>query len=392
MKQIVGDSLTEIRPHLVSSYQALLYRRNARGEVLSGKQMMNVPESFSTTGFDELEESLRTYLTVDKGQTRIELYIRKLEQSILTMLQDLQERREFLSSSTVELNEMVQKLSYRKSEYQKVTNTLIERLRINLEQYDNQLKNKALLFGDVLINTVRDAVFAYEGNVGEQAFARHIETVIRRKQRAFLEELHDFIQDIVNTEHNRVLGDLRNVWTDFESSFMPQSLLNSRSMTRQFQTKLPGNFKDLVHETAEKDDNNSFGWIVAATVLGAVVGSFIPIIAGSIYGFFSSRDSAVDEKVRNAVWNDLETKLKENNRTFVEKVLKLYDNVCHDAIEALHNDVDSRLSTVQKQLEEALVVRTRDEVQVAAKSQWLTDNTTLLNEINHRIKAVAFLR
>ena len=389
LKQIVGDSLTEIKPHLVSSYQALLYRRNARGESLSGKQLMNIPESFSVTGFDELEEALRNYLTVDKGQARIALYSRKLEYSIEDMLKHIREQQELLGTSLNELNGIVQKLAYREKEYVKTTEALIERLRISLDQYTSQLKNKAVIFGGTLINVVCGAVQNYSDNLSDQAFTYHIDAIIRRRQKEFFEELHAYIAEIVNTEYEQVLIQMRNVWEDFEGSFMPRSLGSHGRIASQLQLNLPGSFKDLRSETFEKEDDNALGWVVAATVLGAVVGSFIPLIAGGIYSFFATSGDVVDDKVKTAICEEITEKLKENNQVLEGKVLSIYETVCSDIIESLHKDVNGQLKSLHEQLVEAIGVKERDEQAVAAKSQWLTSSAAMLDEINRRIKAVA---
>lgn len=389
LKQIVGDSLTEIKPHLVSSYQALLYRRNARGESLSAKQLMNIPQAFSVTGFDELEEALRTYLTVDKGQARIALYSRKLEYNIEDMLKQIREQQELLGTSLNELNGIVQNLAYRENEYVRTTEALIERLRISLDQYKNQLKNKAAIFGGTLVNVVCGAVQNYSGDLSDQAFTYHIDAIIRRRQKDFFEELHGHIAEIINTEYEQVLNNLRNVWDDFEGSFMPQSFGKHGRLSSQMQLNLPGNFKELRNDTFDKEDNNALGWVVAATVLGAVVGSFIPLIAGGIYSFFATSGDVVDDKVKNSICEEITEKLKENNQVLEGKVLSIYETVCSDLIDSLHKDVIGRLKDLHQQLAEAIRVKERDEQEVAAKSQWLTSSAALLDEINRRIKAVA---
>lgn len=391
LKQIVGDSLTDIKPHLVSSYQALLYRRNARGESLSGKQLMNIPESFAVTGFDELEDALRTYLTVDKGQARIALYSRKLEYHMEELLKHIREQQQFLGTSLNELNEIVQNLAYQEREYVKTTDAIIERLRISLDQYKGQLKNKAAIFGGTLINVVCGAIQNYSGSLSDQAFTNHIDAIIRRRQKEFFEELHNYIGDIVNAEYEQVLTNLRNVWADFEGSFMPRTFGNHGRLSSQLQLNLPGNFKEIRNDTFEKEDNNALGWVVAATVLGAVVGSFIPLIAGGIYSFFATSGDVVDDKVKNSICEEITVKLKENNQALEGKVLSIYESVCSDIIDSLHKDVTGQLKSLHDQLTEAIRVKERDEQEVAAKSQRLTSSAALLDEINRRIKAVALL-
>ncbi len=58
LEEIIPSELSgELRIFLLSSYQALLFRRQENGDELTAKQLTKIPMDFADTGFPEFEKS-----------------------------------------------------------------------------------------------------------------------------------------------------------------------------------------------------------------------------------------------------------------------------------------------------------------------------------------------
>lgn len=104
----VLDNLQDVqdfsqRIFIVSSKQALLYRRKQAGEALKTKALLNCPATLKETGIEELETALAHFLSEEKGNAKLKKYAERCYLALREAEHGIAVQKEGLSHSLDDL-------------------------------------------------------------------------------------------------------------------------------------------------------------------------------------------------------------------------------------------------------------------------------------------------
>ncbi len=203
LKEILpADVSADKNIYLVSSYQALLYRRQAHGEELKLKQRMKLPKSFSDTGFGQLEDALNEYLVHDKGERKLQVYLRKAEKHAEDMLKTLQGVYEEYGHSMDEILQKVEEMTPKFQRARTEVKSIADDMKTNLTRYRSNVVDQCNLACDNMLGVAIQAVDDYKGKIETNRIKADINNAISREQRKFMADAMEYQNTIFTAEYN----------------------------------------------------------------------------------------------------------------------------------------------------------------------------------------------
>ena len=171
------------------------------------------------TGFIELEAELSEFLSVEKGNAKLNKYVARGQEIARQMYGDLSVQLELVSHSADELTE---KISHMKPEF--------ERAKAEVESYTHQMKNNlrngtsklanacSIAANDVIRAANRAIEYASvdeDGNISESV-SSDIERAVRSEKKELVEKLEEIQGDLIEKEIENIEKKIRKIWQDLE--------------------------------------------------------------------------------------------------------------------------------------------------------------------------------
>ncbi|WP_298706783.1 dynamin family protein [uncultured Veillonella sp.] len=357
---------SEVHPYLVSSYQALLCRRQANGESLSSKQQMQLPDNFEFTGFADFERSLQGYLSEEKGRRRLALYGRKTIRIIDELIEDITSRLALLAHSTDEIKAVVSKLEEKKQRIVSQTDAVLGRLQVNLQCQQGALRDICRIGLQRISTQARELVQAYDGDVTDGAINQIVQAQLGKGQHQLVQELHSFISQVVDLEYAMATDDLQAVWADFDyaySHLMPQDL------GKEFNLKHMLNIDSLdaigqasMTRADDRDGAINLGATVGGIVVAIATGSFIPVALGlGLAALLESSSDGRDKQAKALICDEINGQVDSIQESLQKSVLTAYEHIGMDIIESLRLGVARRMQHMEEQLADSLRLKAKQE-------------------------------
>ena len=160
----VLDNLQDVqdfsqRIFIVSSKQALLYRRKQAGEALKTKALLNCPATLEETGIEELETALARFLSEEKGNAKLKKYAERCYLALKEAEHGIAVQKEGLSHS---LDDLKAKLFEERPKFMKTKRMaaqITQGLQVQLESRQMDIEQLA----DLTANKIKQAAI---GSIG----------------------------------------------------------------------------------------------------------------------------------------------------------------------------------------------------------------------------------
>lgn len=348
VKQYVIDNISSVganiqKVFMVSSKQALLYYREKSGDKLSNKMRLLLPNSLEETGIPEVKEALSSFLDVEKGNVKIRKYCNVALSQLDTLQSVIMSRHEHLGHSSTELREQ---LAIEKPKYYKVRNEtklILERLSTRLQLHCVELKQKA----DVVANRIIEAAVAaadnYHNGMSAEKLQYEINKVVLPIHNNFITELENFKKEVIDEETNKAVEELQKIWDDIFS----KNNINTENVA--FDSELDVQIKYSKNYLSYKKPSIFYiGYNVFFRDFNGLSLLLLPLewglrwLIGSIFDSVFSHTSKVKEEVREQYRNGL--------ANFSDEVVNKYCELTQKICNYLQDEVDCRTDIMEMQL------------------------------------------
>lgn len=367
VKQYVLKNLADLgdfskRIFMVSSKQALLFRRQESGEVLKGKTALMVPDTIEETGFPEFEAALAHFLGEEKGLTKLKKYVTCCEGALVEVENSLQVRKEAASHSADELRARLrdQQPKYEQAKAEAIR--VIQRLRSQLLLEEGSLEQKADLAANRIKQAAVQAIEEYRDDMNSREVQYLVDKAVTPIQKQFIADANELQQQAIRNETKQAVLQLQRIWKDmrFSAETLP--------ITQEIRS-LSG--IDTGRQVTKKQENDNVGMAIGAYLIGG-------LIAGPAVGILAAAASWLMGGGKNP-FEDKKVKIKEQVRKQYNEILdgfgvaiskqyrKTVDNICN----SMRSEVDDRLDTMEQQLKSLIVAKESKERDAAKEARLL---------------------
>lgn len=369
-----------LRVHLVSSMQALTYRRNANGETLKPKdKTLYLPADMSDTGFVELESELARFLSDEKGNAKLEKYVARGQNMARQMYEDLSVQLELVSHSADELNEKIARMKPEFEQAKADVERYTQQMKNNLRNGISELQNACAVAGNEIRKAanyeIDYASVDDEGNL-PKSLNSDIERAVRYEKKNLLEELEAIQNKLIENEVERIDKKMHKIWQDLEMDMGTSKVhssvmgINSGGMELQISTYSGG---------ASMQELFGAG-MVAAGVVGIIAGAaLLPALALGAFGawLFGIGHDDPKDKVRREVNKHYSKEMEEISKSVTNNFRNQIDDICDE----VKGNVKSRLTAMEDQLQQALAKKKKQESEARAEQERLLADRKKLEQI-----------
>ena len=359
--RIVGSSFSEkLHIHLVSSYQALLFRRQLNGESLSGKQQMKLPNDFENTGFPAFEEDLAHFLEVDKGQVKLRRFSSLLVKQVHIIQSFLKDRQQIISHSTDNLNENVRDLTRSIKETKKLVNDMLSHVRVDLYQSKLLVLERCKIALIKVPNQLKNAIGNYWGEYDSKEIQDFIKNEFETARRHIIDEVSAYQNTLIQKTCQQVEGKIEKFFSILNTQYKEALNLSSDGVVLHMD-----DVQSLVLEEEE-----SFEELVSRTLYRALKdyyadtnhNSILRDLAQLLAGFAST---SLENEIKGMV-----DKAYPNWAKSVENhIAKQYENYVGQVVDRVDQIANSQLDELERQLE---LLQQEKEKQGAEKEEILS--------------------
>lgn len=371
---------------LVSSKQALLYRRSEAGEELKPKQLLAKPDNLEITGFPELEDSIGRFLAEEKGQAKLQKYVRQGREILLAISETIQMRQEMLSHSADEIREQAEAMEPRFLAIKHETARIISNLRRKLEAGEGRLENSCIAAGDRLRQNAIAAVDNYTGAMNEKQLKAAVERAVTPEQKHWLEEMRKEQHDIVSEAVDTAQTALEKIWSDL-SEVCDFSVKTTGANAALMKFSL----EDVKEHKPSETETTAGTWCIGGA-LGLLLGAhvFLPALAlgalgAGLLGLF--RDSRED--LREKAKQQIAVQYTEQAEKVKDNVLCSYKKQVNKVCKEIQEAIDGRIEDMRHQLQLVLAEKEKQELDADKETKMLMSRVDVLNECGNQLKAAA---
>ncbi len=363
LKEILpADVPADKNIYLVSSYQALLYRRQASGEELKLKQRMKLPKTFSDTGFEQLEDALNDYLVHDKGERKLQVYLRKAGKHAEDMLATLQSVHEEYEHSMDEILQKIEEMTPKFQRARTEVKAIADDMKTNLSRYRSNVVDQCNLACDNMLGAALQAVDDYEGKIETNRIKAGINNAISREQRKFMNDAMEYQDTIFTAEIGKSQKRLRAIWQDIDMGDPTGDNLPVPMSNYSMNFNVSTGFQ----MTKEKSDIASYaiGGAIGVALAGAVLPALaLGAVAAWCFGVFDDHEEEAKQKIKRSIasqYDDISAKMKRD-------ILRVYEDHCRETAQTLVQLTEQRIGEMERQLNRVLEDKKSKEEEQQAK-------------------------
>ena len=278
VKQYVLKNLADLgdfskRIFMVSSKQALLYRRKEAGETLKAKTLLMVPDTIEETGFPEFETALAHYLSEEKGLTKLKKYVSCCDGALVEVENSLRNRREAASHSADELRARLrnQRPKYEQTKAEAIR--IIQRLRSQLLLEESSLEQKADLAANKIKQAAVHAIDDYHNGMNSQEVQYLVDKAVTPIQKQFIADANELQQQAIRDATQQAVLQLQRIWKDMDFTAEPLPITQEiRSLSGI----------DIGSQVKKRSDNDNVGLAIGAYLIGGLIaGPAVGILAAA---------------------------------------------------------------------------------------------------------------
>lgn len=369
------------RCFLVSSRQALLYRRKVNGEVLKSKALMDMPANIDETGFPAFEAALGNFLSEEKGLAKLNKYVQCCNFALMEADRALKIKEEAASHSADEIKAMVarEQPKYRKTKSEILR--IAKNMQARLLMHESELGHKASMAANRIKQAAVAAIDGYTRDMTAKQVQYLVEKAVTPIQKEFIEEVNDYQSQVVKDEAKVAVQELRGFWEDmkFDASALPIASAVSNALSID------------VGATKKQEDNANIKRALGSYVVGVIVGGGILGLAAAAAAWFMTGggnpfdgDEEKVAKLKEQVRKQYTEKLAGFSEGICKQYRKSVDEICF----ALQKEVDDRIDTMDEQMQQLLARKESKEMDAAKEQEMLRKQRTTINDIRRSLQGV----
>lgn len=361
IKQHVLKNLADIgdfskRIFMVSSKQALLYRRKESGEELKGKSALMAPETIEETGFPEFETVLAHFLSEEKGITKLKKYIACCEGALLEIESSLRTRREAVTHSADDLRDHLREQRPKYEQTKAEVIRIIQRLRSQLLLGESSLEQKADLTANRIKQAAVKAIDDYNGSINCQDIQYQIDKAITPIEKQFIKDINKMQKEFINDGIEQALQQLQKIWKDMNFSVDTLPIKPTIKSLSGINTSELSNM-DIGSVAVYTVPYLAAGYLIGAMLVANPIVSIFALAAGQdkLSDWFNFGVNKIEEKEKSQRIVRLKEQVRKQYNEilngFATQVAKQYRNTIDDICDSMRKEIDNQLETMEEQLQ-----------------------------------------
>lgn len=393
LRNILPNSVPlENRIFLVSGLGAVLYHMNLRGEKLTVKQELKLPNNFEETGFPLFEMSLGKFLSEEKGKVRLRRYGREALTIIDTMQHDLSINIGVVSHSADEIREKVASFEKVFNQAKKRAKTTIANMQSSFDYFINSvIRSKCQSEFTNIIENAQRAVNNVTADMSANEIQSLIESAITDKRSAFIDSMIREWQKLLADENQKAQESLAKIWSDIDIAYQKEfTLAKIEESTMALAVVVPDEdrsasavFRNIVNEASENIFKSGIAIgkrleSVIATICGGVL-----YLGTCLYEMFTGKDRQADRrnKIRAQIYELYQQQSKETAQQLKEQFSVQTKEICA----SIQQNIDDRIDDMERQLKEILAEKESKEQNVEQQCRYLNRQLSELKNIGNEI-------
>ena len=369
------------RCFLVSSRQALLYRRNENGEQLKAKALMDIPENFEETGFPQFENELGKFLSEEKGLAKLNKYVQRCNIALDDAERALKVKEDATFHTADELKALlaVEQPKFRKTKLE--ISRITKNMKLNLLMYENELEHKASIVSNRIKQAAVSAIDGYTSDMDAKQVQYLVEKAVTPIQKEFIKDINKYNSEVIRKEATIAVQELRKIWGDmnFDANALPIASKISTAISVDTGTT----------KSEDKDDNILRG--LGSYAVGIIAGGgIVGLAAAAAAWYFSGGSNPFEsngsriEKIKQQVRQQYYEKLA----TFSEDICKQYHKNIDELCNAMQKEVDDRIDTMDEQIQELVKQKEAKDMDIANEQGALRKQREMVNAIRKSLQEV----
>lgn len=361
---------SDLKIYMVSSLQTLLYRRQAAGEVLKPKQLLNCPASLAGTGFVEFEQDLAEFLSLEKGQGKLRKYQDRGRAIAGQLIDDIDDRLALLATSADEIRTTIGVLEQKLATTTRELESIQSELRAGLKTAEYRVANTC---DEALVAMRSSGLAAIEdcSEVSREAMERAMQRALDMEQKKFLHDIEQLEQEIITSELNKAHKKLQRLMADVGTVY---SSRQSVDVGRISKINTSFNLGSLF-------ENDSDDHIVLGAGIGAYAGAILlgPIgfFAGGILGaMMGEKKAPTQAELKSSIRGKLTERINSSSASLKSSTITSYQRQTAELVAEIGRSVSGRLADMQSQLKEALAEKESTEQSAEQKRTELEKKLT----------------
>lgn len=344
----VLDNLQDVqdfsqRIFIVSSKQALLYRRKQAGEALKTKALLNCPATLKETGIEELETALACFLSEEKGNAKLKKYAERCYLALREAEHGIAVQKEGLSHS---LDDLKAKLFEERPKFMKTKSMaaqITQGLQMQLESRQMDIEQLADLTANKIKQAAIGSIDGYDGNISELSGSEIkyvVEKAVTPIQKQFIKDINDLQNKLVQEEVAQAAEKLKQIWQDmdFDAAALP--------ITNRFAA-----LGEIHNVPINANNNDSLGTAVGSgLIVGALFGGIFGLLAGAAAWFLSGGANPFEDKKRK-IKEQVRSQFNSNLRDFSKNIADQYNKSVQQICQEMQTEVDERVGEMNDQLQ-----------------------------------------
>lgn len=334
---------------LVSSKEALNYKRNANGETFKGK----IPENLGSTGFVTLEKEICEYLINERGSIKLNKYYSRGAKIATEIIHNhIKLKLSVVDLPVTELEKKVNELIPKVRDTQIKALQLINQLKSRLKElendyifmYQNGLEEIAL--------HANLAVTNYVGPLEIENIARYIEQTVAPFQKQFDQEIKDFKLRLIDNEINEGVKRLGTLFDNLNINIENKLIVANTgvSFTKEYKKVT------VTDEGAETGDGLFGGLLIGGAALLLFSSPFVAVPAAIFGGKYL--ETRFQNNKRNNFLAEVKTQVERRYGDIipsqVESFQKNYNKLINQSIVAIEANVNQKISSLEDQLNDLI--------------------------------------
>ena len=382
VRQYVLDNLADLgdfskRIFMVSSKQALLFRRKECGESLKAKALLMLPDSLEATGFPEFEKSLAFFLSEEKGSAKLKKYVSCCEIGLIEAERDLKIRKEAVSHSADELRKKLQEQQPKFEQTKAEARKIIRRLRSQLLMEESRVEQKA----DIAANRIKlaavQSIDNYRSGMNSQAVQFLVDQSVTPIEKQFIVEINELQQQAIQEETKNAIRQLQKIWKDMD--FAADSLPISHEIAELAEIDTGSN----QNNNAEAFENATY----AGLALGILAGPAVGLLAAAAGWFLSGGENPFDDKSVH-IKNQVRKQYNKMLEGFSKEIASQYRKTVDEITDSMQDEIDNRLETMEQQLKALISAKESKESDVDREESLLNNQIAEMNRIRVNLAEV----
>lgn len=389
--KFVRDAIYKIAPeleenlhiHLLSSKQALVYRRLENGEILKPNVAAQKPESLEETGFLEFEDALGTFLSEEKGHIKLAQYINYGVQTAEKIQKDIIVRLEMVRHSVDDIRQQAAKLEPKFLHVKQEVEQAVARMRRNLQQLHSDIESACNESKNDMYNIITRTVGKYDGEINEKELNQTLGREMTQNQKKLIDRLQSIQTNCFDSEQRKMRDTLAQIWEnidlDYQSSFNLPAKIS------------PENISAHVDIPSEEKHSDIFGNIsLGIAALGFIVGAApLGIIFYGVLGLlFKSNIFGDHEDPSEKVKRELRKQCDKNYDTMQRKLVDAYDKQVACFLDSAEGSVNGRVEDMRSQLNAVIAMKQSQEADAKQQIETLRQQQEYVGSVCRHMQTI----